>query len=58
MLYKAAVISLIRGNRDSAISWLERAVASGYPAAELERDPELSALRPLAAFAKAVQSQS
>jgi tetratricopeptide (TPR) repeat protein len=58
VLYKAAVIALIRGNHDSAISWLERAVASGYPPAELERDPELQALRALPSFRKAVQSRT
>ena len=47
VLYKAGVIALIRGNRDSALSWLERAVANGYPAADLAHDPELAALRPL-----------
>jgi len=58
VLYKAAVIALIRGHNDSAISWIERAVASGYPAAELQRDPELETLRALPSFTKAVQSSS
>lgn len=55
ILYKAAVISLIRGSDDGAVSWIERAVASGYPAAELARDPELQSLRRLPAFQKAVK---
>ena len=58
VLYKAAVIALIRGNSDVAISWLERAVANGYPASELARDPELEALRGLPSFRKAVESKT
>jgi serine/threonine-protein kinase len=58
VLYKAGVVALLRGNPDSAISWIERAVASGYPAADLERDPELTALRDLPAFRNAIKSKS
>ena len=56
VLYNAAVIAVIRGNLDSALSWVESAVASGYSPAELESDPELTALRTLPAFKRAVQS--
>jgi Flp pilus assembly protein TadD len=56
VLYNAAVIAVIRGNLDSALSWVESAVASGYSPAELETDPELTALRTLPAFKRAVQS--
>ncbi len=58
VLYKAALIALMRGHQDSAISWIERAVANGYPARDLARDPELKALRDLPAFRTAVQSKS
>ena len=58
VLYKAAVIAAIRGNSDTAVSWLERAIANGYPSKELVRDPELEALRSLPSFRKAVQSSS
>jgi serine/threonine protein kinase/Flp pilus assembly protein TadD len=54
ILYNAAVIATLRGNHDSAVSWLERAVASGYPAAEAQRDPELAPLRDLPPFRSAV----
>ena len=57
-LYNAALVALLRGRSDSALSWLERAVANGYSVEELQRDPELKALRPLPSFGKAVQSQS
>jgi serine/threonine-protein kinase len=57
VLYKAAVIALLRGHNDGAASWIERAVANGYPARDLAHDPELKALRELPAFRNAVQSQ-
>ena len=56
VLYKAAVIALLRGQHDGAVSWIERAVANGYPARDLARDPDLKALRDLPAFRNAVQS--
>jgi len=58
VLYKAAMIALLRGNSDSALSWIERAVANGYSVKDLEKDPELQPLRDLPAFRKAVQSKS
>ena len=58
VLYKAAVIALIRGNNESAVSWIERAVANGYSVKDLESDPELESLRGLPAFRKAVESKS
>jgi Flp pilus assembly protein TadD len=58
ILYRAAVIAALRGNNDSAVSWLERAIASGYPAAEAARDPELAPLRDIDAFRNAVKSAS
>jgi tetratricopeptide (TPR) repeat protein len=56
VLYKAAVVATLRGNNDSAISWLERAIKSGYSAADAERDPELAPLHSLASFRNAVKS--
>ncbi len=44
VLYSAAVVSLRRGKPESAIGWLQRAVASGYPRTDLLRDPEFAAL--------------
>jgi serine/threonine-protein kinase len=58
ILYNAAVIATLRGNEDSAVSWLERAIASGYSAAEAARDPELEPLRGMASFRNAVKSAS
>jgi Flp pilus assembly protein TadD/TolB-like protein len=57
VLYKAAVIALIRGNSDTALSWIERAVANGYSVNDLQRDPEMETLRGLPAFRKAVESR-
>ncbi|HUR80153.1 MAG TPA: tetratricopeptide repeat protein, partial [Thermoanaerobaculia bacterium] len=57
VLYRAAVIALLRGNSDAAVSWIERAVANGYPTRELQSDPELEALRALPSFRKAVESR-
>jgi tetratricopeptide (TPR) repeat protein len=58
VLYKAALVALIRGQNDSALSWVERAVANGHSPAELRRDPEFAPLRALPSFMKAVQSKS
>jgi serine/threonine-protein kinase len=58
VLYRAAVIAMLRGNRDSAQSWLERAIGAGYPRREAERDPDLAPLRDSAPFRNAVKSPS
>jgi serine/threonine-protein kinase len=56
VLYQAAIIGAQRGAMDSALSWLERAVANGYPATEAERDPALSTLRKHPSFRNALKS--
>jgi eukaryotic-like serine/threonine-protein kinase len=43
-LYAAAVIANIRGDRDSARAWLQRALAAGASASDAKRDPELSSI--------------
>jgi Flp pilus assembly protein TadD/TolB-like protein len=58
VLYKAAVIAVIRGSMDSALSWIERAIAAGYPASELASDPELASIRDLPSFRTAVKSRT
>jgi tetratricopeptide (TPR) repeat protein len=58
VLYQAAVVAALRGSPDSAISWLERAIAAGYPAADAARDPVLESLRELPAFRNAVKSRA
>ncbi|MDP9193441.1 MAG: protein kinase [Acidobacteriota bacterium] len=58
VLYQAAVIGALGGSHDSALSWLERAIRAGYPAAAAERDPMLESLRELPAFRNAVKSQA
>jgi tetratricopeptide (TPR) repeat protein len=58
VLYQAAVVANLRGSADSAISWLERAIAAGYPAADAARDPVLEPLRELPAFRNAVKSRT
>ena len=45
VLYQAALVSELRGNRDAAVTWLKSAIESGYPSQEAERDPELAQLR-------------
>jgi len=56
ILYNAAIIATLRGNSDSAMSWLERAIGAGYPAAEAANDPELEPLHALPSFLNAVKS--
>jgi tetratricopeptide (TPR) repeat protein len=56
VLYQAAVVAALRGSPDSAVSWLEQAVAAGYPAADAAHDPVLLSLRDLPAFRNAVKS--
>src|SRR6185436_2618725 len=58
VLYKAAVIAILRGNDDTALSWLERAVAAGYPSADAERDPDFATIRESPSFRNAVKSKS
>jgi Flp pilus assembly protein TadD len=58
VLYKAAVIAMLRGNDDTALSWLERAVAAGYPSADAERDPDFASIRETPSFRNAVKSKS
>jgi len=55
-LYQAAVIANIRGDRDGAIGWLERAIASGRVSADAAHDPELANLRDDPRFQKALET--
>jgi serine/threonine-protein kinase len=57
VLYQAAVVATLRGSPDTAVSWLERAIAAGYPAPDAERDPVLAPLRALPSFRIAVKSR-
>ena len=45
ILYKSALVHEIGGDRRAALEFLERALAAGYPAAEVTSDPEFVALR-------------
>jgi tetratricopeptide (TPR) repeat protein len=56
VLYQAAIVATLRGSPDIALSWLERSIAAGYPAADAARDPVLEPLRELPAFRIAVKS--
>jgi Flp pilus assembly protein TadD/TolB-like protein len=58
VLYQAAVIGALRDSPDTAISWLERAIRAGYPAADAEHDPALGSLHDLPAFRNAVKSRA
>ena len=44
-LYHAAVIANLRGDRDTAVAWITRAIAAGYPATNAAHDPELSNIK-------------
>ena len=48
VLYQAALVALLRGQQDSAISWIERAVAERLSARAISRAIPSSALRELA----------
>jgi len=56
-LYQAAVIANLHGEADAAVGWLARSIASGHPAADAERDPELANLRKHAGFDAALQAK-
>jgi Flp pilus assembly protein TadD/TolB-like protein len=58
VLYQASVVAALRGSTDSAVSWLERAIAAGYPAADAARDPVLQSLHDSPAFRNAVKSKA
>jgi tetratricopeptide (TPR) repeat protein len=58
VLYEAAVVGVLRGAHESAVSWLERAISAGYPPADAERDPMLEPLRQLPSFRIAVKSRA
>jgi tetratricopeptide (TPR) repeat protein len=58
VLYQAAVVSALHGSPDSAISWLERAIAAGYSPADAARDPALEPLHRFPAFTNAVKSSA
>ena len=45
VLYHAAITEMTRGNRDAAVAWLGRAVASGYTRESVMRDPDFATLR-------------
>ena len=45
VLYHAAVIANLHGDREAAVAWIRRAIAAGYPAADAAHDPELSGIK-------------
>jgi tetratricopeptide (TPR) repeat protein/tRNA A-37 threonylcarbamoyl transferase component Bud32 len=57
-LYHAALVRLAGGDTDGALELLERAVAGGYPAAEIARDPELTRLKSDSRYAKLTASKA
>ena len=44
VLYDAAVIAALRGDTDSGVNWLRRAVQNGFGISGIETDPDLRAL--------------
>jgi len=57
-LYHAALVRLAGGDDEAAFELLGRAVAQGYPAAEIERDPELARLKSDPRYGILLRSQS
>lgn len=55
-LYAAAVIASLRGSPASAVTWLSRAIASGYGADEASRDPELNQIRNAPGYREALNA--
>lgn len=55
VLYQVAVGYELLHHRDDALSLLEKAVAQGYPAAAVARNPQLAALREDARYVRARQ---
>jgi hypothetical protein len=45
VLYLAAIVQEILGNRAAAIKMLKAALSKGYPAESMQRDPDLRQLR-------------
>jgi serine/threonine-protein kinase len=45
VLYQAAIVANLRGDTDSALGWLQRAIASGYTREDAARDPEFANLQ-------------
>jgi serine/threonine protein kinase/tetratricopeptide (TPR) repeat protein len=58
VLYQAAVVAHLAGRRDSALSWLERAIASGYPRPDVAADPEFASLRADPAYKLIVETKN
>ncbi len=57
-LYHVALVRLAGGEVESALDLLARAVAHGYPVAEMDHDPELARLKPDRRYAKMRASQT
>jgi len=58
VLYQAAIVANIRGDRDGALTWLQRSIASGRAAADVAHDPEMANLRTDPRFQKALKAKS
>ena len=57
-LYHVALVSLAGGDSATALDLLARAVAQGYPVAEVDRDPDLARLKSDPRYATLLASQS
>lgn len=58
MLYRLCVVYELAGDRRRALSALDRALKKGYPAKELDNEPELIALRADAQYHRLIDSVS
>ncbi len=57
-LYHVALVRLAGGETDAGLELLARAVARGYPVAEMERDPDVARLKSDPRYAKIRASQA
>jgi serine/threonine protein kinase/tetratricopeptide (TPR) repeat protein len=57
IMYRAAVIATANGDTSAAVRWLSKAIATGYPKDEIERDPEFALLRDSDVYKRAIRVQ-
>ncbi|MCA1581510.1 MAG: protein kinase [Acidobacteria bacterium] len=58
VMYDAAVVAAVSGERAAAIEWLRRAIDAGYGTAHIAREPEFAELRALPEFQKLIGTPS
>ena len=56
VLYDAAIVAQISGNRGEAIRWIGKAVAAGFGVRQMRREPEFAGLQKEKAFQEALET--